>query len=95
MKVLITGATGFLGSAVLRLLVNEGYNVRVLVRENANMRNLEKFDIEVIRGDLQNTDSLKPAVHLAISCFMLLQIIDYGFQIQNKCTKQILMEHET
>ena len=63
MKALITGATGFLGSAVLRLLVNEGYDVRVLVRENANMRNLEKFNVKVIRGDLQNTDSLKTAVH--------------------------------
>ncbi|MEC7875977.1 MAG: hopanoid-associated sugar epimerase [Pseudomonadota bacterium] len=81
MKVLITGATGFLGSAVLRLLVNEGYNVRVLVRENANMRNLEKFDIEVIRGDLQNTDSLKPAVH---SCDQLFHVAaDYRLWVPN------------
>ena len=30
MKILITGATGFLGSAVLRLLIDEGYDVRVI-----------------------------------------------------------------
>ena len=45
MKALITGANGFLGSAVLRLLVSEGYEVRVLVRPNADKRNLEKFDL--------------------------------------------------
>ena len=54
MKALITGANGFLGSAVLRLLVSEGYDVRVLVRPNADKRNLEKFDLKIIEGDLQN-----------------------------------------
>ena len=43
MKVLITGATGFLGSAVLRLLIDEGYDVRVLVRKNADMRRCTIF----------------------------------------------------
>ena len=62
MKALITGANGFLGSAVLRLLVSEGYDVRVLVRPNADKRNLEKFDLKIIEGDLQNTESLKRAV---------------------------------
>ena len=47
MKALITGANGFLGSAVLRLLVSEGYDVRVLVRPNADKRNLEKFDLKI------------------------------------------------
>ena len=69
MKVLITGVTGFLGSAVLRLLVNEGYDVRVLVRENSNIRNLEKFDVKIFKGDLQNTDSLRPAVHSCVQVF--------------------------
>jgi dihydroflavonol-4-reductase len=62
MKALITGANGFLGSAVLRLLVSEGYDVRVLVRPNADKRNLEKFDLKIIEGDLQNSESLKRAV---------------------------------
>ena len=62
MKALITGANGFLGSAVLRLLVSEGYDVCVLVRPNADKRNLEKFDLKIIEGDLQNTESLKRAV---------------------------------
>ena len=39
MKALITGANGFLGSAVLRLLVSKGYDVCVLVRPNADKRN--------------------------------------------------------
>ena len=57
MKVLITGATGFLGSAVLRLLIDEGYDVRVLVRKNADMRNIEEYDVKIIKGELQNTES--------------------------------------
>ena len=81
MKVLITGVTGFLGSAVLRLLVNEGYDVRVLVRENSNMRNLEKIDVKVIKGDLQNTNSLKPAVH---SCDQVFHVAaDYRLWVPN------------
>ena len=71
MKALVTGATGFLGSAILRLLVSEGYDVRVLVREIADMRNLENFDVKVIKGDLQNTDSLKTAVN---SCDQLFHV---------------------
>ena len=63
MKVLITGATGFLGSAVLRLLIDEGYDVRVLVRKNADMRNIEEYDVKIIKGDLQNIESLKSAVY--------------------------------
>ena len=63
MKVLITGATGFLGSAVLRLLIDEGYDVRVLVRKNADMRNIKEYDVKIIKGDLQNTESLKSAVY--------------------------------
>ena len=51
--------------------MSEGYDVRVLVRENADMRNLENFDVKVIKGDLRNTDSLKTAVN---SCDQLFHV---------------------
>ena len=62
MKTLLTGATGFLGSAVLRQLVEDGQNVRVLARPNGDRRNIEKVTCEVIEGDLNDIPSLQMAV---------------------------------
>lgn len=62
MKTLITGANGFLGSAVLRLLIDEGHTVRALVRPDSDRRNFEGIDVEQIEGDLRDIDSLKQAV---------------------------------
>ena len=62
MKTLLTGATGFLGSAVLRQLVEDGQNVRVLARPNGDRRNIEKVACEVIEGDLNDISSLQVAV---------------------------------
>ncbi len=62
MKALITGATGFVGSALLRLLVKQDYDLQILKRPGANTHNLFDFDIKVIEGDLQNIESLESAV---------------------------------
>lgn len=62
MTVFLTGATGFVGSAVLRRLVAEGESVRVLVRPSSDRRNLDGVDCEVVEGDLSDPDSLPPAV---------------------------------
>ncbi|MDA0229573.1 MAG: NAD-dependent epimerase/dehydratase family protein [Proteobacteria bacterium] len=61
MTTLITGATGFLGSAVVRLLVAEGREVRALVRGASDSRNIEGLDIERVTGDLTDSASLKAA----------------------------------
>ena len=62
MKTLLTGATGFLGSAVLRKLVDDGQNVRVLVRPNGDRRNIANVACEIAEGDLNDTTSLQSAV---------------------------------
>jgi dihydroflavonol-4-reductase len=62
MKILITGATGFVGSAVLRRLLGEGYHVRALVRPTSDLRNLEGTGAEVVTGDLNDRNSLGLAV---------------------------------
>lgn len=62
MKTLITGANGFVGSAILRLLVEKGDDVRALVRPGSDRRNFEGFDIDVFEGDLRDPDSLSRAV---------------------------------
>lgn len=62
MTVLVTGATGFVGSAVARLLLGRGEQVRVLARPGSDRRNLEGLDVEVAEGDLLNAATLEPAV---------------------------------
>lgn len=61
-RVLVTGATGFVGSAVARELVRSGYPVRVLVRPQSRPDNLEGLDAERVSGDLRDPDSLRSAM---------------------------------
>ena len=71
MTTLLTGATGFVGSAVLRRLVAAGHEVRALARPGSNRRNLEGVDCETVEGDLTDIASLKRAV---AACGALLHV---------------------
>ncbi len=62
MKSLVTGATGFLGSAVMRCLLSHGHDVRVLARPNSDRRNLHNHAVEITEGDLRDITSLQRAV---------------------------------
>ena len=61
MKTLVTGATGFVGSAVARLLLDKGHEVRALTRPRADRRNLAGLPLEVVDGDLTDPHSLARA----------------------------------
>ncbi|MGH8120560.1 MAG: hopanoid-associated sugar epimerase [Gammaproteobacteria bacterium] len=62
MKSLVTGASGFVGSAVMRELLAAGHEVRVLVRPQSDRRNLQKLSVEIVEGNLRNRASLQQAV---------------------------------
>jgi len=62
MKSLVTGASGFPGSAVMQCLLNASQEVRVLVRTKSNRRNLENLPIDISEGDLRDAESLKQTV---------------------------------
>jgi len=61
MKVLVIGATGQLGSNLVRALLEKGDQVRVLVRPTSKMMTLDRLDLERITGDLADVNSLKRA----------------------------------
>jgi len=60
--ILITGASGFLGSAVARCLVTAGHDVRALVRPTSPRLNLADRRIEIVEGDLRDANSLARAM---------------------------------
>jgi len=62
MKALVTGATGFVGSHVARVLAEKGAELRVLVRSSSNLKNIEGLKAERVVGDLRDADSLEKAM---------------------------------
>lgn len=59
---LVTGATGFVGSAVARALLRSGQRVRVLARPRGDRRNLDGLAVEIAEGSLDDPKSLAAAV---------------------------------
>ena len=61
-KTLVTGASGFVGSAVARRLVHEGFAVRALVRPGSPRFHLEGLDLEFAEGDMRDAQSVRRAL---------------------------------
>jgi len=61
MKILVTGASGFVGSAIVRQLLDAGHGVRVLLRPDSPRDNINDLDVEIAVGDLTDISTLKQA----------------------------------
>lgn len=62
MKILVTGATGFIGARLCRSLINQGHNVRVLHRLSSPLQLLQGLEVERIIGDITQPQTLLNAV---------------------------------
>ncbi|HUA17005.1 MAG TPA: hopanoid-associated sugar epimerase [Verrucomicrobiae bacterium] len=62
MRAFVTGATGFLGSHVARVLADQGAELRLLVRPTSNLKNLDGLKADRVVGDLRDAASLEKAM---------------------------------
>jgi len=97
MTVLITGATGYIGSAVLRRLLEAGENVRCLVRETSRMKNFDGLRVEIACGDvcdmhsvLRALDGCQRVYHLAALYANWLPKPGMMYRVNEEGTRNVL-----
>lgn len=78
MRALVTGATGFLGSHLARLLCDRGDEVRVLVRSSSDLRRLRGLPVERVEGDVTDLPSVERAVDGVEQVFHAAALLRFG-----------------
>jgi len=97
MLVFVTGATGFLGSHVARVLAEQGADLRLLVRSTSNLKNLEGLKADTAIGDLRDQASIEKAMagcdavfHVAADYRLWLRDPDEMYRSNVEGTRAIL-----
>ena len=91
MKVLVTGAAGFIGSHLCEGLLKKNYKVRALVRYNSKqnigwLENIKNKNLDIIYGDVTDFDSVKNAIKNCDYVFNLAASISVPYSFQNPQT---------
>lgn len=99
MTTLVTGVSGFVGSAVARRLLAAGHEVRAMVRPDSDRRNLEGLNVDVVEGDLTQPETLAAALkdckalfHVAADYRLWTRDPDSMFATNIDGTRAILLE---
>jgi len=97
MKNLVTGGGGFIGSHVVRALLDDGEEVRVLLRPGEDERNLAGLQVERVTGDVLDAESVRRAVrgcrrvfHLAAVYALWLPRMEHMRQVNVEGTRTVL-----
>jgi dihydroflavonol-4-reductase len=81
MLAFLTGATGFVGSHMARVLVEQGADLRLLVRSGSDLRNIQDLKADRVTGDLRDAKSLKLA---ASGCEVIFHVAaDYRLWVRD------------
>jgi len=88
MKVLVTGATGFIGRWLVSKLQSEGLDVRILRRRSSSEKSVDDSSVEVAWGDITDPESLIAACRDVHSIFHLAGVVGYS-RSQRKIMEQV------
>ena len=77
MKVLVTGANGFIGSNLVKALLNKGYKVRAFVRKTSDLRSLEGLKVELAYGDILEPETITEALKGCEILFHVAGVFSY------------------
>jgi dihydroflavonol-4-reductase len=96
LKVLVTGATGFLGTHLVAKLVKEGHRVRALAR-TAPAQKLP--EVEYVQADLSNRDAVRAALEGVEAIFHLAGLVSFKpedgrkmYALHVDCTRELLKD---
>ena len=97
MKILLTGGSGFIGSYVLRYLVEAAYDINVLARDPSKLNIIECSRLNIFKGDIGNPEDVKAAIegcetviHLAALVQSTAKSPDVFNKINYKATENLL-----
>ncbi|MEL7566655.1 MAG: SDR family oxidoreductase [Dehalobacterium sp.] len=77
-KILVTGATGYVGGRLTPLLLDQGYQVRCLVRDPSRIEGRGWGNVEAVQGDVLNYESLLPAMKNIDAAYYLVHSMAAG-----------------
>ena len=79
MKILVTGATGYIGGRLVPLLLEKGHEVRVMVRDPARVAGRAwSSEVEIVRGDVEDAASLEGVVSGVSAAYYLVHLMGTG-----------------